>query len=71
MKRILNAVALTLALYGFAAWVYVAVTAITQPQTLHLPLTHLTSWPRTDTFGAFSFTLSLLSFFVFILTRDR
>lgn len=71
MKRVLNAAALTVAVYGFAAWVYVAVTAITQPQTLPLPLTHLASWPRTDTFGAIAFVLSLLSFFVFLLSRDR
>jgi hypothetical protein len=71
MRRIVNTAALTLAVYGFAAWVYVAVTAVTQPQTLPLPLTHFASWPRTDTFGAIAFALSLLSFFVFILTRDR
>ena len=72
MKRILDAVALTLALYGFAAWVYVAVTAITpapDPAPSYSPTS--TSWPRTDTFGAFAFTLSLLSFLVFILSRER
>jgi membrane glycosyltransferase len=71
MRRVLNAVALTIAVYAFAAWVYVAMTAITQPQTLHLPLTHLESWPRTDTFGSMSFAASLVGFLVFVLTRER
>jgi hypothetical protein len=62
MRRLLQAFALAIALYGFAAWVYVAISAIVVPDTLKLPLWHLTSWPREDTFGAVSFALSFVAF---------
>src|SRR5579875_950196 len=71
MRRTVNAGALTVAAYGFAAWVYVAANALITPWALHLPLTHLASWPRTDTFGAISFAVSFVSFLIFSLTRPR
>jgi hypothetical protein len=61
-RRLLEALALGVALYGFAAWVYVAVSAIVVPNTLHMPLWHLTRWPREDTFGSISFALSFCAF---------
>ena len=69
MRRLFNTLALTLAIYGFAAWVYVAVVAIALPKTLPWQLTHLASWPRTDTFGELSFVVSLLAFIAYRLTR--
>ncbi|MGA2014144.1 MAG: hypothetical protein ABSH51_26915 [Solirubrobacteraceae bacterium] len=57
---------LTLTIYAFAAWVYVAVTALVAPNTLSLQLTHLASWPRTDTFGEMSFLVSLVSFATYL-----
>lgn len=69
MKRILNACALSVAAYGFAAWAYVAANALATPWALHLPLTHLAGWPRTDTFGAASFAASFVAFVTFLLTR--
>jgi hypothetical protein len=60
---------LTLAIYGFAAWVYVAISAIVTPETLHLPLTHFARWPRQDTFGAASFAVSLVSCFAYLVLR--
>jgi hypothetical protein len=69
VKRIINAVALAVAVYGFAAWVYVAIVAIVLPDTLPLQLTHLASWPRTDTFGETSFAVSFVAFVVHRLTR--
>ena len=36
MRRVYNSIFLAVALYGFAAWVYVAATALAQPQTLPL-----------------------------------
>jgi hypothetical protein len=69
MRRSVNAVALAIALYGLAAWVYVACIALVQPQTLSLQLTHLVSWPRTDTFGVCSFVVSFFAFIVHRLTR--
>jgi hypothetical protein len=68
-RRFVQASALTLAIYGFAAWVYVALSAIVAPETLHLPLTHFTNWPRQDTFGAASFAVSLVAFWTYLLVR--
>lgn len=53
----------TVAIYAFAAWVYVALVALILPDTLPLQLTHLWKHPRTDTFGEVSFVVSLLSYF--------
>lgn len=47
-----------IALYTFAAWVYVALCALVAPDTLHLPLMHLSAWPHEDTFGVMCFVLS-------------
>ena len=63
--------ALTLAIYGFAAWVYVAISAIVAPETLRLPLTHFTNWPRQDTFGAASFAVSLVSCWTYLMLRKH
>jgi hypothetical protein len=70
IRRIINVIALAVALYGFAAWAYVAAVALAQPNTLSWQLTHLAKWPRTDTFGEFSFVVSFLAFVVYGLTRD-
>jgi hypothetical protein len=71
MRRTVNACALTIAIYGFAAWVYVAANALITPWALHLPLTHLARWPRTDTFGAISFGASFVAFLIYTLTRRQ
>jgi hypothetical protein len=68
MKRKLNAFALAVTLYGFAAWVYVAGVALALPNTLPLQLTHFASWPRTDTFGETSFVISFVAFVIYRLT---
>jgi hypothetical protein len=68
-RHFLNAVALAVSLYGFAAWVYVAIVAIVLPHTLSWQLTHLATWPRTDTFGEISFAASFVAFVVYRLTR--
>ncbi len=61
-----------LALYAFAAWVYVALVALIEPQTLPLRLTHLSKWPRTDTFGEMSFVVSFVAFWLHtVLNRQR
>jgi hypothetical protein len=65
MRRIVPAVALALALYGFAGWMYVALIALVHPDSLHLPLTHFASWPREDTFGATSFGVSFVAFITY------
>jgi hypothetical protein len=67
---VINAVALAVALYAFAAWVYVAAVALALPNTLPWQLTHFASWPRTDTFGEASFVVSFMAFVIYRLTRD-
>jgi peptidoglycan/LPS O-acetylase OafA/YrhL len=67
--KIVNAIALTVSAYAFAAWVYVAAVALVLPQTLPWQLTHFAKWPRTDTFGEISFVVSLVAFFVYRMTK--
>ena len=69
--RIINAFSLALTVYGFAGWLYVAVVSLVTPQALPLRLTHLASWPRTDTFGAFCFAMSFVAFIAYRLTRGQ
>ena len=72
MRRVYNSIFLAVARRdGFAAWVYVAATALAQPQTLPLQLTHFARWPRTDTFGELSFVLSFVAFVAYRLTREQ
>jgi hypothetical protein len=71
MRRYVNAVALATAVYGFAAWVYVACVALILPRTLPMQLTHLLPWPRTDTSGEISFVASWVAFVVYRLTRPE
>lgn len=59
----------TLALYGFAGWVYIALVALVHPRTLGLQLTHFVKFPHEDTFGETCFVVSLVSFFIYDLLR--
>ncbi len=59
----------TLALYGFAGWVYIALVALVHPHTLGLQLTHFTKLPHEDTFGETCFAVSLISFFIYNMLR--
>jgi hypothetical protein len=69
-RRTALAVSKTLAIYGFAGWVYIALTALVRPDTLRLQLTHFTTFPHDDTFGEICFVVSALSFFVYTLLRS-
>ena len=62
--------ALAVSLYGFAGWAYVAGVSLAAPGTLPLRLTHLASWPRTDTFGEAAFAASFVAFVIYRLTRS-
>jgi cytosine/uracil/thiamine/allantoin permease len=68
-RRIALEASKTLAVYGFAGWVYIALAALVHPRTLGLQLTHFTSFPHEDTFGEGCFVVSLLSFFCYNLLR--
>jgi len=69
-RRVANALALAVALYGFAGWAYVAAVALARPHTLSWQLTHLARWPRTDTFGEVCFMVSFAAFIAYRLTRE-
>ncbi len=69
--RITRALSLTLFVFGLLGWIYIAAVALVHPATLTLPLTHFASWPREDTFGAVSFAVSFVSFFIWNLVRDN
>ncbi len=68
-RRIALHTSKTLAVYGFAGWVYIALVALVHPRTLGLQLTHFASFPHEDTFGETCFVVSLVSFFVYNLLR--
>lgn len=67
----LRALTFTLFIHSFAGWFYIAQNAVFHPETLKLPLTHLLSWPREDTFGIICFGVSIVSLFVFMLIKDK
>jgi hypothetical protein len=70
MKKVLLSLALTLFIFGFAGWVYIALNAVFHPETLSWPLTHLLPFPREDTFGAVCFAVSAASFFLWHVFKD-
>ena len=69
--RSFQAVLTTVAVYSLAGWIYIALNAIVHPETLHLPLTHFTSWPHEDTFGALCFAISFASALTVKVLRCR
>jgi hypothetical protein len=68
-RRIALEASRTLALYGFAGWLYIVVVALVEPNTLSMQLTHFVKFPREDTFGEICFAVSIVSFFVYSLLR--
>jgi hypothetical protein len=69
-RRVALVASRTLAIYGFAGWVYIALVALVHPWTLGMQLTHFTKLPHEDTFGETCFVVSLISFFVYNLLRS-
>jgi hypothetical protein len=69
-RRIALGASRTLALYGFAGWVYIALVALVHPYTLGLQLTHFAKFPHEDTFGEICFAVSVVSFFIYNLLRS-
>jgi hypothetical protein len=65
VRRFVIVLTRTVALYAFAAWVYVALVAVFLPRTLGFQLSHFSKQPHTDTFGEVSFVVSLVSYFVY------
>jgi hypothetical protein len=71
MKKILRALSFTLFVHGFAGWVYIAHNAVYHQETLAMPLTHLASFPREDTFGIICFAVSFLALFIYMYLREE
>ncbi|MDO8523956.1 MAG: hypothetical protein Q7R74_01870 [bacterium] len=69
--KILKSLSLTLFVFGFAGWIYIALNAVFHPETLPLPLTHFLPYPREDTFGVLCFLVSGLSFFIWNIIREN
>ncbi len=69
--RIIRSLSLTLFVFGFAGWFYIALNAVVHPQTMTDPVTHLTPFLREDTFGIICFAVSMVSFFVWRLTKEQ
>ncbi|MCU1495350.1 MAG: hypothetical protein JWO62_3114 [Acidimicrobiaceae bacterium] len=69
-RRVALVASRTLAIYGFAAWVYIALVALVHPYTLGWQLTHFARFPHEDTFGEVSFVISFVSYFVHTLLRS-
>jgi hypothetical protein len=71
MRKIVKAASFTLFIFGLLGWLYVAAIALVHPETLKLQLTHFALWPREDTFGALSFAVSFISFFIWNMVKDN
>jgi hypothetical protein len=70
-RKALTALSLSLAVYGMAGWIYVAICGLVAPDTLHLPLTHLLPHLREDTSGVLSFIISFIGFLAYWIVRDN
>jgi hypothetical protein len=68
-RKIALEVSRTLAVYGFAGWFYIVLTALVEPDTLGMKLTHFASFPHDDTFGEVCFLISGAGFFIFNMLR--
>jgi len=69
--KLIKAMSFTLFVFGLLGWLYIAAVALVHPETLTIQLTHFTPWPREDTFGAVSFAVSFVSFFIWNLVREE
>ena len=71
MRKIVKAASFTLFVFGLLGWLYIVLSATFHPETLSWQLTHFAPWPREDTFGAASFTVSFISFFIWNIVKDN
>lgn len=51
LRRFVFTLCLNAGLYCWSGWLYISCNSITHPYTLHMPLTHLASWPDEGTFA--------------------
>jgi hypothetical protein len=67
--KVLRSLFLTLFVFGLLGWIYIVLNSEFHTQTLVLPVTHFLPYPREDTFGAVSFLVSMISFFLWNLVK--
>lgn len=67
---VLRVIGETLFLFGLLGWAYGVLIQVTEPVVLREALSHLITWIRVDTFTILSFTLSIIGFFIWRLTRE-
>jgi len=68
-RKVVKSLSLTLFVFGLLGWLYIVLNSEVHMETLSMPLTHLLPFPREDTFGIISFLVSIISFFVWNLTK--
>jgi hypothetical protein len=57
-------------LYGLLGWVYGVLVQMFHPEWISLPLSHLATWIRVDTFSIMCFILSAVGFSIWQLTKE-
>ena len=70
VMRIIRSLSLTLFIFGLLGWLYLILMLVVYPDTLSMPLTHLLPYPREDTFGMICFAISMVSFFVWRMSKE-
>lgn len=70
MKTI-QSLTLTGFVFGLIGWFYIVLNSLFHMETLAMPLTHLASWPREDTFGIVCFGVSIVSFFIWNIVKSK
>jgi hypothetical protein len=69
--KLFRSFTLALFIYSLLGWVYVVLIDLVHNKTLPLPLSHLTTWIRLDTFGIICFIVSFISFFLWRFTEPK
>jgi hypothetical protein len=69
--KFIQALSLTLFVFGLVGFIYIAGNAWFHPRTLSMQLTHFLPYPREDTAGIVSFFVSMISFFIYLLVKDK
>jgi hypothetical protein len=69
--KLIRSLSFTFFVFGLLGWLYIVLNSAIHPVTLSWPLTHLLPFPREDTFGAISFFVSFISFFIWNMTKEE
>ena len=70
-RKIWRTLFLTLWIYGLLGWIYIVINSEVHPWTLGRQLTHFWKYPHEDTFGEICFAVSIISFFLYNLLKEK